>query len=184
MKVYQSLLRKMLDVQKNMRHDIMNDIQVIYGYLQLNNPEKAMNYSKQAVKRMQRYQQLGKISLPLLQSFLTWFVSQFNNDADQNFAFILTGDWSVWQAEDEELTQLLMELLCSVQDGLLNNSIKCNFSFTSEVPAFSLLFEGTKEQLKSLYSFSYPMEKLLWERKEIVPAGLLITIKKSGYVNR
>lgn len=174
----------MLDVQKNMRHDIMNDIQVIYGYLQLNNPEKAMDYSKLAVKRMQRYQELGRIPLPLLQSFLTWFVSQFNNDTEQNFAFFLTGDWTVWQAEDEELTQLLMELFCSAKDGFLNNSIKCKFSFTIEAPVFSMLFEGNAEQLKGLYSFSYPTEKLSWERQEIVPAGLLFTIKKNGYANR
>ncbi|MGI6606457.1 MAG: Spo0B domain-containing protein [Peptococcia bacterium] len=182
--MYQSLLIKMLDVQKNMRHDIMNDIQVIYGYLQLNHPEKAMKYSQQAVKRMQGYQQLGRIPLPLLQSFLTWFVSQFSNDGNAPLEINLSGDWNYWQTEDEELTQLFMALLCSVQEGFLNGSITCTFTFTKEAPSLSLLFEGTMESLHNLTGFTYCGQKLVWDRTEIASGGLLITINKSGHVKR
>lgn len=182
--MYQCLLLKMLDVQKNMRHDIMNDIQVIYGYLQLNHPEKAMKYSQQAVKRMQRYQQLGRIPLPLLQSFLTWFVAQFSHDGNAPLEINLTGDWNYWQAEDEELTQLLMALLCSVQEGILKGLISCKLTFTKDAPSLSLLFEGTKESMQNLSQFNYCGQKLVWDRAEIAPDGLLITINKSGHVKR
>lgn len=182
--VYQSLLLKMLDVQKNMRHDIMNDIQVIYGYLQLNHPEKAMKYSQQAVERMRRYQQLGRIPLPLLQSFLTWFVAQFCHDGIVPLEIHLTGDWNYWQTEDEELTQLLMALLCSVQEGFGNGSIRCKLTFTKEEPSLLLLFEGTEESLQNLSQFTYCGQRLVWDRVEIASGGLLITIKQSGHLKR
>jgi hypothetical protein len=178
--VHEDLLKKMLEVQKNMRHDIMNDIQVIYGYLQLRHPEKAMKYSIKAVERLQRYSQLGKIPLPFLQCFLTWFVSQLNNDGHDPFEFVLTGDWSNWRDEDQELTQLLMELFCSVQESLLNNTLQCKFSFTEQGQDYCLLFKGSEERMQQLNNFNFSSEKLSLVKKEVSPGTLLITIKKAA----
>ncbi|HPZ71240.1 MAG TPA: Spo0B domain-containing protein [Peptococcaceae bacterium] len=183
MEVYQELLNKMLEVQKNMRHDLMNDVQVIHGYLQLNHPEKALNYSQRTVKRLQRYQRLGKIPLPLLQCFLTWYVSQLENDEDVFMLDLpknMNGAWQAWQDEDGALTQLLMEILCPVQDALVNRTIKCRLSILSEAPTFSLLFEGDKECLTGLIHAHYGTETLYCSHEEL-SSGLLMMIKRSGH---
>ena len=39
--LYEDLLKKILEVLRIQRHDFMNHLQVIYGYIQLGNLEKA-----------------------------------------------------------------------------------------------------------------------------------------------
>lgn len=173
----EDLLKKMLEVHRMQRHDFMNYLQIIYGYLQLGNPEKAKEYLLNAVESVQSCGQLSKISLPFLQSFLIWCVTQFNN-SHHVFEVVLNGIGSEWQDVDEELTLILRELLSSVQDSLSNNDLKCKLSFLDNSSGFSLLFLGRDDCLHHLKKQKCTSHLLSVVCEEITQGELAVTIKR------
>jgi hypothetical protein len=172
----QDLLKKMLMVHKIQRHDFMNHLQVIYGYLQLGNLEKAKEYSLKAVESVKSYGQFSKIPLPLLQSFLLWFMTQIENSGAV-FAFIFEGNWQEWQDVDLELTKLLRELLSSVQERLSANDLKCRLGFLENVADFSLVFIGREEDLNHLQEEKVTSQSLVVVYEKVSSEKLVVTIK-------
>lgn len=175
--MYEDLLKKMLEVHRIQRHDFMNHLQVVSGYLQLGNLEKAQNYSLKAVKSLRSYEQLSKIPLPFLQSFLTWFVVRFNI-TDDVFEFIFKGDWQEWEDVDEELTRILMELFSFVQDNLINNDLKCRLNFLDDSLGFSLLFVGKEDCINRLKKQKFTSLLLSVSCEEITQGKLAVIIKR------
>jgi hypothetical protein len=52
------------------RHDFMNFLQVIYGYLQINKPQEAINYIKEVNRKMTTLSQIFNLECPFLALFL------------------------------------------------------------------------------------------------------------------
>lgn len=177
MNLYEDLVKKMLEVQQIMRHDFLNHIQVIYGFLQIGYSEKAKEYSLRAVDSMQHYTRLGKIPLPFLQCFLTWLVAQLNNE-QASLEYTLNGDLKPWLEDDEELTRMIMLLICSVQDDLLNKKLKCRLVFEEKSSGFRIFFEGTAESIDHLKKIDLSSQKLLPVVDEDLPEKLTVTINK------
>lgn len=171
------LLKKMLEVQQIMRHDFLNHIQVIYGFLQIGYSEKAKEYSLKAVESLQHYTKLGKVSLPLLQCFLTWFVVQLN-DEQAAFTYDLNGDLQQWLQEDSELTRIMMILMGSVLNDLLQKKLRCQLTFVDKVPGFRLFFEGKEASIDYLKGVDLSSQKLLLVVDEALPKKWVVTIKK------
>lgn len=55
---------------RNQRHDFMNYLQVIYGYLQINRPNDAVDYIKKVNKKMIMLSQIYNIDSPLISLFV------------------------------------------------------------------------------------------------------------------
>jgi hypothetical protein len=176
-KLEKDLFKKILEVHKIQRHDFMNHLQVIYGYLQLGNPEKAKEYTLKAVESLQGYRQLSKIPLPFLQGFFLWFTSQFKT-LDDVFEFIFEGDWQNWQDTDVELTRFLIELLSSVQDRLSYNDLKCRIGFLDNTSDFSLFFTGKDEDLNYLLEQNFTSLSLVVDYEKVSSEKLVVTIKR------
>ncbi|MGI6587495.1 MAG: Spo0B domain-containing protein [Peptococcia bacterium] len=170
------LINKMLTVHRIQRHDFMNHLQVIYGYLQLGNLEKAKIYLLKAVESVQSYGQLGKIPLPFLQSFLLWVMIQFENPYDV-FEFSLHGDWQKWRDVDLELTKFLMELLSSAQERLSDNRLKCRLGFLVNSSDFSLVFTGQEENLNFLLGQKITSNSLVVDYEKVSLEKLVVIIK-------
>lgn len=178
MNLYEDLLKKMLEVQQIMRHDFLNHIQVVYGFLQIGYSEKAKEYSLRAVDSMQHYTRLGKIPLPLLQCFLTWLVTQLNNE-QTSLDYTINGDLKTWLEEDEELTRIIMLLICSVQEDLQNKKLKCRLVFEEKGSGFRISFEGTADSIDHLKQMELSSQKLLLAADEALPGKLTFTINKA-----
>lgn len=172
----QDLLKKMLTVHSIQRHDFMNHLQVIYGYLQLGNLGKAKEYSLKAVENVQGYGQFSKIPLPLLRSFLLWLMTQIAKP-DDLFAFVFEGNWQEWQGLDRALTKCVRELLSSVEESLYNNDLKCRLGFLDNVTDFSLLFTGEEKVLNHLQEEKVTSQSLVVVYEKVSSEKLVVTIK-------
>lgn len=68
--------QKIVDLLRHQRHDFANHLQVIGGYLELNQADKALTYLKQVIRELELERSLFQlesgISLFLYQQFMRW----------------------------------------------------------------------------------------------------------------
>ncbi len=69
-KLDRELLYRQLDNYQIQRHDFLNNFQVIRGYIQLEMPQKAMEYIDEVIDGLHYQQQLYKISQKSMQAIL------------------------------------------------------------------------------------------------------------------
>lgn len=62
------------------RHDFLNHWQVIMGYLQLNNPDKALEYMRKALQGIQNEQKIGQISNDIFGAILLGWVNHLRKE--------------------------------------------------------------------------------------------------------
>ncbi len=126
------LLARMLESHKVLRHDIMNCFQVILGYLQIKQPEKARKCALNTAEAMQGFGQLSKINQPLLQAFLTCWNTQVYLK-QEGFAIAIEDDWQPWDDCDPELTIYLNELLHPLLEDVLCERLVCRILLSREI---------------------------------------------------
>lgn len=68
--------KQYLTILRTQRHNFMNDFQVIYGYIQLNKLEKALEYIQQSAKISQKLSSLLKVNSPELTALFLYFLEQ------------------------------------------------------------------------------------------------------------
>jgi hypothetical protein len=66
LKLLNEIQEQYLSLIRSQRHDLMNDFQVIYGYIQLNKNEKALEYIRHASQKSQELGALLRINFPEL----------------------------------------------------------------------------------------------------------------------
>lgn len=123
---------RLFEAHRKMKHDIMNHFQVISGYLQINAPEKAMEYIFNVFSSLKVYDPLSKLDLVCLHANLFWFLCQGNLDKE-TFSLKISGKTDVWQDLDEELTTIIMDVLKSVQKEIYDGIIKCHIHFHNNI---------------------------------------------------
>ncbi|MHB1653651.1 MAG: Spo0B domain-containing protein [Desulfitobacteriaceae bacterium] len=72
--IEEKLLAEQVDWYKLQRHDFLNHWQVIMGYLQLKQADKALAYMRKAVQSLTPEQQVGQISEPVTAAILLGFI--------------------------------------------------------------------------------------------------------------
>ncbi len=70
------LLAEQLNWYRLQRHDFLNHWQVIMGYLQLNNPNRALEYMHKALQGMQNEQMIGQIPEEIFGAILLGWVTR------------------------------------------------------------------------------------------------------------
>jgi len=157
----EDLLKKLLETLRIQRHDFMNHLQVISGYLQLGNLAKAQEYTLKAVDSVETFGKLSKIPLPYLQSYLLWLSAQYPQEVQM---FMSEGDWQEWQekgdALDQELTGLLLKLYSAVEDSLKKQDLKCSLVFKDNYFLLNLFFVGEKANINSIINRINQLNKL------------------------
>lgn len=124
-----------------MRHDYLNHLQIISGYLQLGQPEKVREYVRKVSQSLQRFNQLSRIEAPFLQSlFLYYLVTLGENDC---FNLEVKGKINIGKEDDEGLTRLIGEIISPYSDNILNSLVKCRLVIESaSLIRISLCREG------------------------------------------
>ena len=177
----EDLLKKLLEVLRIQRHDFMNHLQVIYGYIQLGNLDRAKEYSLKTIDCVEKFGKFSKIPLPCLQSYLLWLSSRFDF-LYESVDFIPEGDWQEWQREDvdKEITCLFIDLFSVVQDILKDRSLKCRLGVANNIVHISFLFEGVddknKDCINSIRKLNFISERLKVEYTVNTPDKLVISV--------
>ena len=141
-------LEKLLEAQRIIRHDCMNHFQVIHGYLQIERPEKAMEYLRKATESLVRYSVLGKICLPQLQAYLTWVLASLGEQEDLLTIQVEHG-LEAWKEEDGEVTDVVSALFEPLLKALSQQQVQCEILLGGKEHAqISLLVHGKEDVVK------------------------------------
>lgn len=86
--IIKTLLEEQLDNYRIQRHDFLNNIQVIRGYLQLNKPDKALTYIDEAIGALGVQQEIYRIAQKdLVAILLSWFFALRLKGVEMSIAF-------------------------------------------------------------------------------------------------
>lgn len=117
------LIRDAIDSHRYLRHDFMNDIQVITGFMQIGQVDKALAYCKNAAVNLQVFQPLSKIKLPYLESFFLCYMTLLNSTR-QLLHIVIEEDLDNWREEDCNLTEIFRQLLGICRDDILDKKME------------------------------------------------------------
>lgn len=117
------LIRDTIDSHRHLRHDFMNDIQVITGFMQIGQVDKALAYCKNAAANLQVFQPLSKIKLPYLESFFLCYMTLLNSTREL-LHIEIEEDLVIWQEEDRNLTEIFRQLLGICRDDILDKKME------------------------------------------------------------
>lgn len=92
------------------RHDWMNDLQVLYGYIRMKKPDRAVEYVDKIRERMMTESQIAKLGIPSLVSYIQSFRTLTNSlqlhvkiDQDINISEL--------PIDGQEVAEALMQLI-------------------------------------------------------------------------
>jgi len=99
----ETLLQEQLQWYRLQRHDFFNHFQVIMGYLQLNKPESALSYLREALKRYEAEQRVNQIPEPHVAAILIGWIVQLRDKgitAELDIGEISGDYWEkIWKRE-------------------------------------------------------------------------------------
>lgn len=131
------------------RHDWMNDLQVLYGYIQLGKPDKSVLCVERIKERIALDSRIAKLGVPslvfYLQSFRT-FRSSLELEVQVEEGLVLEDKLS--PGTGEELTSVIMQTVRAYQySGLApqGDTRKLQLSFSQERSDILISFEGEGE---------------------------------------
>lgn len=160
------LLHKMIDAHRYLRHDFMNDIQVISGYLQIGQAEKALMYAKKTAGSMEVFNSLAKFSLPLLHGYMLSYLTLLGQGRD-SFCVESEGDISGWLDLDQLLSVLIRRLLDPLHDHVSKKELKINMRLP-DLPALELEFNcGDNELAGKIYKEAQVLNKEYQDKLDI-----------------
>jgi hypothetical protein len=145
----EGILEKLLEVNSLNRHDFMNHLQVIYGYLQLGHTQKARDYTLQAAKSIRCFDVLANIRLPYVKTILIWYLNLLGKE--KSSLSVCAGEaFTYWQEFDYEAALLLMKILDFFRERLQKNEISGRVSFkTGDKVCIVLTLQGLDAPGKS-----------------------------------
>jgi hypothetical protein len=117
------ILHKMIVAHRYLRHDFMNDLQVVSGYLQIGQAEKALIYTKKLASSMEVFNPLAKLTLPLLQSYFLSYITLLSSNREY-FTIIIDGDMSSWQEDEYYLTRFMKDLFDPLYESIIERDLE------------------------------------------------------------
>jgi hypothetical protein len=139
------LLQDMIDAHRYLRHDFKNDLQVILGYLQIGQMEKAYSYARKTADRLEDYNSLGKCKALLVQSYLLSYVTLLSS-AKEYVHLRIEGDAECWLDVEMALLSCLRTLLDPLHEEIINGYLRVEMKFLTG-PAISAKFICTQDRL-------------------------------------
>lgn len=163
----QSTHKQWITTMNHHRHDWMNDLQVLFGYIRLGKEDKIVKYIEQIKGKIHGESAISKLNEPMLVSFLMSFrttSSPFELKID-----ILSGeDQHSINIEDEQISELLItiilayrlyvqhdsneDLVLALQFENNGSSLNIHVSFNGEIKSEQLWKQKIEQQLKGTNS--------------------------------
>lgn len=178
----EEVLLQMMETHRLLRHDFMNHLQIILGYMQLGKMEKAQEYTVKATRDMRKYENITKWELPYLGCFLTGFIAYLSND-DKYFQIALDEEICFWNKDDKELTQLMIHILNPLKELFYEEKLHCIMEATKETSPYIRLNITKKVldfKLDLEYIKEYISDRLSVKIDEVSPQLIQIMICRTG----
>lgn len=144
--VIQSIEQTAIKTLNHHRHDWMNDLQILYGYIQLGKVDKSLECVGRIKERMHLETKIAKLGIPSLVFFLQSFRTTGSNvELEVNIADDLYLSGRIKQDDSENWVSAIVEAIRSYQYGALaswGESRKLTLSLYEEDGKVVAFFEG------------------------------------------
>ena len=168
-------LCRMLEAHRLMRHDYMNHFQIIAGYLQLGQAEKAREYINKISRGQERFKDLGRIETPVLRSLLLYYLVPAE---DGCFNLDVTGKICLEKKDDRNLARLLKDIIDQFYERILSHSLRCRINIKEE-EAIEVSLWGSYPSLDESIQARHPLYSLaVTEKAENAHYQILITKRR------
>jgi len=120
----EKLLKELLEANRHQRHDFLNHLQVIWGYIKIKREEKAIEYLQDVTDYLQGLRDLNKISHIELAADISAKILSLG--LNKGFRICVP---EVWNIEDENIPKV-RDFLNEFWDKLVKEVFAENASFT------------------------------------------------------
>ncbi|AFS78986.1 putative signal transduction histidine kinase [Gottschalkia acidurici 9a] len=176
-------IKDLKNLSRNQRHDYMNIFQIIYGYLQLNRKEDAIDQIKKVTSMTQNISKLYSISIFSMVLLLERKIMQANNLGINLNIEVETESNSEFRAIDneEELLEKTREIIdCLLYQHSEDQELTINMKIIENIDSIEITIL-TNSQYYNLDEVKY-IENLYDEAK-VHNNKIIITLKYEGVKN-
>lgn len=171
------VLAGLIEAHQLLRHDFMNNLQVISGYQQIGQPEKANEYILKTTNFLRRFNGLGKIKIPLLKGLIIMYLTQYN-DLFPAFNIQVGSELTLSQEEEAELVGLLHRVMGVLEQPLQKGELSCQILLGTEQDGLlCFILEGQLESLRRAQEEVFPLLKNIIFRGDLLQKGNTIQVK-------
>ncbi len=151
-----TVLHQLLNAHRLLRHDLLNNLQVISGFQQIGQQQKSAEYIQTTISYLRRFNRLTGIPEPYLQALLTGYLAQYPDETalkvDVEQGYVISPPAGPLAAE------LLGRLMKLLEQPLQSGGISCRVLFSTEPGvAFYLELEGKEDILSPLADEYLPL---------------------------
>jgi hypothetical protein len=149
----------LIEQMRLQRHDFMNYLQVIYGYIQIDKPAEAINYIKNINKYMTALSEVFNIECDALGIFFQEFInkcSKFNIEIelDLRIEYISCEHFSKDIDKKKNLFDFVTDKILEEMNSIENNTQKLYIYINESPEDFNLIISSTKKIVDEDY-YSY-----------------------------
>jgi len=132
----ENLVSKLLEANRHLRHDFLNHLQVIWGYVQLDKKEHAIDYIQEVTRYIQGLRELNKILDNQLAGELNVYVLKIG--LNPGFQLSVPGKWNVEIAHRNRYSSFFQGLFSFLMEDINEERIKLKITIMTG----ELLLEG------------------------------------------
>lgn len=126
----EEVLIQLLQGNRHQRHDFLNHLQVIWGYLKLNKSEDAAQYIQEVVKYLQSLHCLNNIASPELAADITAKVLGLG--LQKGFTINIPEKWEIPEGNITQVRKLLREIWELIKLQIFAEDIKIDLSLIKQ----------------------------------------------------
>lgn len=132
----ENLVSKLLEANRHLRHDYLNHLQVIWGYIQLNKKEQAVDYIQCITRYIQGLSELNNILDNQLAGEINVYVIKIG--LNPGFQISIPEEWDIEMAQRERYSSFFQGLFSFLMEDIIMKRIKMKITILRG----ELLLEG------------------------------------------
>lgn len=117
-----SLVEELLEANRIQRHDFLNNIQVIWGLIKIDKPEKAIEYISEVTNYLHDLRKINQIVQPEIETMILSRVLEIG--MNPGFDFWVSENWQVEDEQIYEINKLFTSIWKIIKIPLLEEKIK------------------------------------------------------------
>lgn len=118
----EELISQLLEANRHLRHDFLNHLQVIWGYIQLDKKNQAIDYIQEVTRYIQGLRELNNIVDDQLAGEISVYVLKIGLNPD--FQLSIPETWNVGDTNKERYSKYFQSLFSFLMEDINGERIK------------------------------------------------------------
>lgn len=163
------ILESLLEANRHQRHDFLNHLQVIWGYIKLNKKERAVEYIQELTDYLQTLRELNRIApVPLAADISAKVLSIGLN---KNFNISIPEEWEIEEKNFPLIVSFFNEFWEKLVSKAINEDKLVNIKLTKGKMVFSTEEVGPYLAIGQKIQEKYNLNLTTWDNEIVFSFG-------------